>query len=41
MGVLANVSEDLSEETDVVAAAIQTWFPTTIAAIYIPAVQPA
>ena len=32
MGVLANVSEDLSEETDVVAAAIQTWFPTTIAA---------
>ena len=32
MGVLANVSEDLSEETGVVAAAIQTWFPTTIAA---------
>ena len=32
MGVLANVSEDMSEETDVVAAAIQTWFPTTIAA---------
>ena len=32
MGVLANVSEDLSEESDVVAVAIQTWFPTTIAA---------
>ena len=32
MGVLANVSEDLSEETDVVAAAIQSWFPTAIAA---------
>ena len=28
MGVLANVSEDLSEETDVVAAAIRDWFPT-------------
>ena len=32
MGVLANVSEDLSEETDVVAAAIQSWFPSAIAA---------
>ena len=32
MGVLANVSEDLSEETDVVAAAIRDWFPTLAAA---------
>ena len=32
MGVLANVSEELSEETDVVAAAITTWFPTAVAA---------
>ena len=32
MGVLANVSEDLSEETDVVAAAIRDWFPTMSAA---------
>ena len=32
MGVLANVSEDLSEETDVVAAAIRDWFPTVAAA---------
>ena len=32
MGVLANVSEDLSEETDVVAAAIRVWFPTMAAA---------
>ena len=32
MGVLANVSEDLSEETDVVAAAIRDWFPTMAAA---------
>ena len=33
MGVLANVSEDLSEETDVVAAAIRDWFPTMAAAL--------
>ncbi len=32
MGVLANVSEDLSEETDIVAAAIRDWFPTIAAA---------
>ena len=32
MGVLANVSEDLSEETDVVAAAIRDWVPTMAAA---------
>ena len=32
MGVLENVSEDLSEETDVVAAAIRDWFPTMAAA---------
>ncbi|MCB6990404.1 ferrous iron transport protein B [bacterium 210820-DFI.6.38] len=32
MGVLVNVSEDLSEETDVVAAAIRDWFPTMAAA---------
>ena len=32
MCVLANVSEDLSEETDVVAAAIRDWFPTMAAA---------
>lgn len=32
MGVLANVSEDLSEETDIVAAAIRDWFPTMAAA---------
>ena len=32
MGVLANVSEDLSEGTDVVAAAIRDWFPTMAAA---------
>ena len=32
MGVLANVSEDPSEETDVVAAAIRDWFPTMAAA---------
>ena len=32
MGVLANVSEELSEETDVVAAAVNTWFPTAVAA---------
>ena len=33
MGVLANVSEDLSEDTDVVAAAIRDWFPTMAAAL--------
>ena len=32
MGVLANVSEELSEEADVVAAAVNTWFPTAVAA---------
>lgn len=32
MGVLANVSEELSEDTDAVATAIQTWFPSAIAA---------
>ncbi len=32
MGVLANVAEDLSEDTDIVAAAVQTWFPTAAAA---------
>ena len=32
MGVLANVSEELSEEADVVAAAITGWFPTAVAA---------
>lgn len=32
MGVLANVSEELSEETDVVATAVHNWFPTAIAA---------
>ncbi len=32
MGVLANVSEELAEETDVVAAAIMDWFPTAVAA---------
>ena len=31
MGVLANVSEDLVEDTNAVAAAVQTWFPTAIA----------
>ena len=31
MGVLANVSKDLAEDTDVVAAAVQSWFPTAIA----------
>lgn len=33
MGVLANVSEDLVEEADVVAAAISTWFPTVAAGL--------
>ncbi|MDO4265106.1 MAG: ferrous iron transport protein B [Eubacteriales bacterium] len=32
MGVLANVSEDLAEEADVVAAAVKSWFPTAAAA---------
>ena len=32
MGVLANVCVDLSEERDVVAAAIRDWFPTMAAA---------
>lgn len=32
MGVLANVSEELSEDPDAVATAIQTWFPSAIAA---------
>lgn len=32
MGVLANVSEELSEDPDAVAAAIQSWFPSAIAA---------
>ena len=32
MGVIANVSEDLSEEADVVAAAVRSWFPTAAAA---------
>lgn len=32
MGVLANVSEELSEDPDAVAMAIQTWFPSAIAA---------
>ena len=32
MGVLANVAEEASEDTDVVAAAIQTWFPSAVAA---------
>lgn len=32
MGVLANVSEELSEEADVVAAAVTNWFPTAVAA---------
>ncbi len=32
MGVLANVSEELSEEADVVAVAIKSWFPTAVAA---------
>ena len=31
MGVLANVEEDLVEEGNVVAQAIENWFPTTIA----------
>ena len=31
MGVLANVEEDLAEEGAVVAEAIESWFPTTIA----------
>lgn len=33
MGVLANVSEDMAENTVVVGAAIQTWFPSAIAAL--------
>lgn len=32
MGVLANVTEELAEDPDAVASAIQTWFPTAIAA---------
>ena len=32
MGVLANVAEDLSEDSVAVAGAIGAWFPTTIAA---------
>ncbi|MCD7868057.1 MAG: ferrous iron transport protein B [Clostridiales bacterium] len=32
MGVLANVSEELSEDTATVGAAIQSWFPTSVAA---------
>lgn len=32
MGVLANVDEELVEETAVVAAAIQSWFPNAMAA---------
>ena len=32
MGVLANVDEELVEETAVVAAAVKTWFPSTVAA---------
>lgn len=32
MGVLANVNEELVEDTGAVASAIQTWFPTAIAA---------
>ncbi len=32
MGVLANVNEELVEETEVVAAAVRTWFPSAIAA---------
>lgn len=32
MGVLANVSEDLVEDSVTVAAAVQTWFPTALAA---------
>lgn len=32
MGVLANVSEDMVEDTTTVAQAIQTWFPTAAAA---------
>lgn len=32
MGVLANVSEELVEDTGAVSAAIQTWFPTAVAA---------
>jgi len=32
MGVLANVSEELSEDPDAVAAAIQSWFPSAVAA---------
>ncbi len=32
MGVLANVGEELSEDTVVVGAAIQSWFPSALAA---------
>lgn len=32
MGVLANVDEELVEEADVVAAAVQNWFPSVVAA---------
>ena len=32
MGVLANVSEGLTEDTGVVSAAIQMWFPSAVAA---------
>ncbi|HIS57327.1 MAG TPA: ferrous iron transport protein B [Candidatus Fimimorpha excrementavium] len=32
MGVLANVDEELAEDTLVVGAAIQTWFPSALAA---------
>ena len=32
MGVLANVSEELVEEADAVAVAVNTWFPSAISA---------
>ena len=32
MGVLANVSEEMAEDTLTVGAAIQTWFPSALAA---------
>lgn len=32
MGVLANVSEEMVEDTGAVASAIQTWFPSAVAA---------
>ncbi|MCD7840595.1 MAG: ferrous iron transport protein B [Erysipelotrichaceae bacterium] len=32
MGILANVAEDLAEDEVVVAQAVQSWFPTSIAA---------